>query len=90
MSIEWDKRKAHHNLLKHGIAFSDAVSALEDVYALTIEDDTPRERRFVTLGMDAAGRLLVVVYTFRGEVVRLISTRRATSREEKDYLEGRQ
>jgi len=89
MTIEWDHRKARSNLQKHGVAFADAVSALEDEYALTIEDDLPEERRWITLGMDALGRLLVVVYAHRGEAIRLISARRATARERRDYEVGR-
>jgi len=88
-SIEWDPEKALSNLRKHGIAFADAVSALEDDHALTIEDDYPREQRFVTLGIDSGGRLLVVVYTFRGEAIRMISARRATDRETREYEAGR-
>ena len=88
MTIEWDPQKALSNLKKHGIAFADAVSALEDDYALTIEDDDPHERRFITLGMDALGRLLVVVYTYRGDTIRIISARRATVRGARDYEEG--
>lgn len=88
MSIEWDPQKARSNLQKHGVSFADAVSALEDEYALTIEDDHPEERRLITLGMDASGRLLVVVFVYRGETVRLISARRATSRERKEYEAG--
>ena len=87
-SIEWDPAKAQSNLKKHEVAFSDAVIVLEDQRALTIEDEHPQERRFITLGADASGRLLVVVYTFRGDVVRLISARKATSRERKMYEEG--
>jgi uncharacterized DUF497 family protein len=88
MSIEWDPQKALGNLKKHGIALNEAVSVLEDEYALTIEDDHPEERRFVTLGMNAAGSLLVVVYVYRAETVRLISARRATARERKEYEAG--
>lgn len=88
MSIEWDLQKALSNLKRHGIAFSDAVSVLEDEYALTIEDDDPRERRFITLGLDAFGRLLVVVYMYRDDVIRIISARRATVREQRMYEQG--
>jgi uncharacterized DUF497 family protein len=87
-AIEWDPEKAHTNQRKHGIIFPDAVSALEDPFALTIEDDHPQERRFITLGMDSMGRLLVVVYTYRKETIRLISARRATAGERKAYEEG--
>jgi hypothetical protein len=53
--------------------------------AITIRDDASDEERFITLGADALGRLLVVVYTWRGEVVRLISARNATAAERRDY-----
>ncbi len=73
MDCEWDPAKARLNLAKHGIHFADAVSALEDDSALTIRDPhSEDEERWITLGMDALGRLLVVVYTWRGEKVRLI------------------
>jgi uncharacterized DUF497 family protein len=65
------------------------VAALEDESALTMRDDSSdREERLVTLGLDAFGRLLVVVYTWRGERVRLISARKATARERRRYEEN--
>ena len=64
MSYEWDSDKARANLIKHYIRFADAVIALEDELALTIRDiSSEEEERWVTLGMDAYGRILVVVYT---------------------------
>ena len=57
--VEWDPEKAISNLRKHGIDFADAVSALGDDLAVTIPDDFPDERRFVTVGMDALDRVLV-------------------------------
>src|ERR1041385_8745591 len=83
VSYEWDPKKAASNLRKHGIDFADAVTALEDDQALTLDDDYPQEQRLTTLGIDALGRVLVVVYTFRGEHIRLISARDATPRERK-------
>lgn len=85
VDYEWDEDKALTNIQKHGIDFADAVSALEDEEALTREDDDPDEDRYITLGLDALERLLVVVYTFRAERIRLISARRATPRERKQY-----
>ena len=85
MNYEWDADKARSNLHKHGIDFADAVTALEDNAALTIQDEHPDEERFVTLGMDALSRLLVVVYTYRGQSIRLISARKATQRERRAY-----
>ena len=89
MEYEWDPAKARRNLEKHGVDFADAVSALEDELALTVEDThSVAEKRFVTLGTDPIGRLLVVVYSWRGERLRLISARKATGRERRQYEEG--
>ncbi len=88
VDCEWDPAKAQANLAKHGIHFADAASALEDDQALTIRDSSStEEERWITLGMDALGRILVVVYTWRGERPRLISVRSATPRERRQYEE---
>ncbi len=89
MEFEWDPRKAAANLRKHGIDFADAATVLYDELAITVPNDHPEEDRFVTLGMDALGRVLVVVYTWRGDRARLISARHATRREQRQYEEGR-
>jgi len=86
MVVEWDPAKAKVNLIKHRISFADAVTVLEDDRALTERDlSTGEEERWVTMGLDALGRVLVVVYTWRGENLRLISARRATKREREAY-----
>jgi uncharacterized protein len=86
---EWDPAKVRANFTKHGVRFADAVTALEDDLALTIRDlSLEGEERWVTMGLDASGRLLVVVYTWRGERVRLISARQATPNERRQYEEG--
>lgn len=82
---EWDARKAQANLLKHGIDFADAATVFEDASARTALEAHPREIRFVTMGMDALARVLVVVYTWRGDYVRIISARKATPRERREY-----
>lgn len=85
---EWDPEKARQNLEKHGVDFADAVAALEDDLALTQRDPSfEAEERFITMGMDPFSRLLVVVYTWRGERIRIISAREATSRERRQYEE---
>jgi uncharacterized DUF497 family protein len=88
MNYQWDNKKAKSNLQKHDVDFADAVTVFGDDFALTIEDDHPDEERFITIGMDALGRVLVVVYTWRGEGIRLISARKATRQECKQYEEG--
>ncbi|PYT53161.1 MAG: hypothetical protein DMG43_09745 [Acidobacteria bacterium] len=86
MSYEWDPAKARANLAKHGIRFADAIAVLEHERALTIRDPfSEHEERWITLGSDAMGRVLVVVYSWRGGNARLISARRATRRERKQY-----
>ena len=66
MNIVWDPKKAESNLQKHGVRFSDAETVLSDPFAMTIEDqDLPTERRFVTVGIDALGRVVVVIYSYR-------------------------
>jgi uncharacterized DUF497 family protein len=89
MEFEWDAAKARLNSRKHGVSFPDAVSALEDDRALTMsEHAADGEERWITLGMDALGRVLVVIYTLRAERVRLISARTATPSERRTYVEG--
>jgi uncharacterized DUF497 family protein len=86
MVTEWDPGKARLNSRKHGVSFADAVASLEDEGALTMRDPcSGEEERWATLGLDALGRVLVVVFTWRGESVRLISARKARPRERRRY-----
>jgi len=87
--FDWDPVKAESNLTKHGVDFADAVGVLVDQMAITIAEEGDAEERWVTIGADVMNRILVVVYTWRGEVIRLISARRATRRERKAYEEHR-
>ncbi len=89
MEVEWDPNKAAMNLQKHGVRFSDAESVLFDPNALSFEDTMAQgEQRFIVIGMDHLWRLLVVVYTDRGNRVRLISARSATRSERQKYESG--
>lgn len=86
MDIEFDPAKAVANLKKHRVSFAHAEQALRDLSAMTMEDpDASDEQRFVTLGMDALGRVLLIVHTQRGERTRLISARKASPNEAKQY-----
>ena len=87
-TFEWDPRKAASNVRKHGIRFADAVLALEDDHAITVREDADDEERRVTIGMDAIARILVVAYTWRGNSIRIISARSATSTENSHYMEN--
>lgn len=89
MDASWDPQKARANVLKHGILFEDAELALTDPLALTCEDpDGEDEQRFITVGADAGGRIVTVVYSCRDREVRLISARRATRKERTSYARG--
>ncbi|MFN4905336.1 MAG: BrnT family toxin [Planctomycetota bacterium] len=86
MEVEFDPDKARSNLKRYKVSFAHAEQVLRDPMALTIEDpDSEGEVRFVTLGMDALGRVLVVVHTPRGDRVRLISARKASAGEAEQY-----
>jgi len=86
MRSQYDPAKAAENLEKHKVSFADAEGVLHDPLALTVEDpDAQGERRFVAVGLGSAGDLLVVVYTWRGEEIRLISARRASAKERRRY-----
>ena len=77
--------KAASNYAKHGVRFADAVVVLSDEQALTVCDERFAEPRFVTLGRGVTGRLLVVVHTPRDGAIRIISARKANSREARQY-----
>ena len=88
VGFEWDEEsKAGTNFRKHGVRMPEAIPVFDDPYAITITDDVsdPSEERFVTLGMGAAGRLLVVVYTWRDENIRIISARPGEAHEREQY-----
>ncbi|MEO0825719.1 MAG: BrnT family toxin [Cyanobacteria bacterium J06635_15] len=88
MVYQWNSDKAVANLRKHGVDFADAVSVFSDDLAITIPDERFDEERFVTIGLDVFGRVLVVVYTLRGDEIRVISARKATRQERRQYEEG--
>jgi hypothetical protein len=87
MEIQYDPSKAESNESKHGVSFDEATSVLFDPMGLIFEDnDSEYEHRWVLLGMSNKDRLLVVVYTLRDdEIIRLISARKATRKEVKQY-----
>lgn len=90
LHFEWDPAKARANLRKHGVTFEEAETAFSDERALVMPDpdhSSPGEHRMVLLGLSAALRVLVVVHCELedGNVVRLISARRATRSERAQY-----
>jgi uncharacterized protein len=89
--FEWDPKKAERNLRTHGVTFDDASTVFTDRLAGTIEDPlhSHDERRCVTIGLAASGRLVVVVHTDRGEAIRLITARQATRAERRKYEQAK-
>ncbi len=89
MRIDWDPERASVNFKKHGVRFSDAEIVLFDPSARTREDmEAGAEQRFISIGGDVIARVIVIVYTYRGEDIRLISARKATRTERKAYGQG--
>ena len=86
MRFQYDPAKAASNLKKHSVTFADAEGVFFDPLTIhQLDPDFDDEERFVAIGMGSAGIILVVVYTLRGEEIRLISARRATRHEVKNY-----
>ena len=83
--FEWNRSKARQNETKHGVSFADTFAVFEDPNALTLDQLVSGEERHVTIGMDAFGRVLVVVYTWRGDNIRIISARKAVRSEVRQY-----
>jgi uncharacterized DUF497 family protein len=88
VSYQWDPAKARANGVKHGVMFADAVGVFEDPRGITLNDPHPDEDRYVPLGVDFLGRILVVCWTWRDEEIRLISARQATRAERREYEKG--
>lgn len=89
-SFEWDPNKAELNLEKHGVAFEEATSVFADLMFITVVDDEHSidEERYITIGMSAQGRLLMIAHTDRDGRIRIISVRKATKAEEQFYVEA--
>lgn len=95
MQFLWDTEKEKANKRKHGIAFSEACYVFADKSMLTLYDEehSGEEDRWTTIGQTPDNHILVVVHTYRkvkgAEAVRIISARKATKHEAKQYLERR-
>lgn len=90
MAFEWDPGKAKTNFRNHAVRFEEAAPVFGDPYAISIADHEadPSEERFVGIGMGGLGRVLVVVYTYRGDNFRIISARLAAAHESAEYEAG--
>ena len=90
LNFEWDAQKAAINKNKHGVSFEEASTVFGDPLSLTIDDPlhSINEERFIIIGKSCQQRTLIVVHTERGNKIRIISARLATSREKKTYEES--
>jgi uncharacterized DUF497 family protein len=90
VEFEWDPDKAASNLKKHGVTFDEAATVFADPIAAIFDDEmhSDEEQREIIIGHSAKGRLLLVCFTERFPAMRIISARRATKRERKDYEEN--
>ena len=89
MAIEFDPKKNKANLSKHGMSLSDGDGALDDPLAVTVDDlSSQGEQRWITLGANVFGTLCAVIHTQRNSNVRIISVRKATTKETRDYEKG--
>jgi len=88
--FEWDSGKARKNIKIHGVSFDEASTAFTDTLSLTIYDPlhSDEEERQILIGNSYKNRLLVVVHTERGDKIRIISARKATKNEKKQYEEN--
>ena len=89
MTFAWDEAKASANLKKHQVDFREAATEFGDALSTTFPDSdhSLAERRFITIGTSARGRVLVVAHTEVGDTIRIISARTATPRERMFYEE---
>ena len=90
MDFEWDEQKAADNVKKHEVSFDEAASVFADPLYIDFydPDHSADEHRYLIIGTSEAGQLLIVSYTERDDVIRLIRAREVTSAERKAYEEG--
>lgn len=90
MEFEWDNNKAITNLQKHGVSFAEAATVFGDLLSTTFPDPdrSINERRFITIGLSAGGKIIILSHTDRGDRIRIISARKATRKEQRFYEEG--
>ncbi len=87
LTFEWDEKKADENLRKHGVGFEEAKTVFNDPFSVTINDPdhSSDEQRYIDIGLSSKARLIVVSYCERDETIRIISSRKATRKEQREY-----
>lgn len=91
IQFEWDDKKEQVNIEKHGVTFEEASTVFEDESAILFDDPehSRDEERFILLGLSEQAKMLIVCHCYRGtdEIIRIISARKATKNEAKQYTE---
>jgi len=90
VGFEWDSKKAASNLRRHGVSFEEATSVFSDLLARIFDDEDHafEDQREIIIEHSTRDRLLLVSFTQRADVIRIISARKATRNERQDYEEG--
>ena len=90
LQFEWDSKKAQSNKRMHGIIFEEASTIFADLLSITIPDPAHSigEDRFITIGTSVNNKIIVVVHSDRGDIMRIISARKATRKERRQYEHG--
>jgi uncharacterized DUF497 family protein len=90
MEFEWDQEKAQSNRDKHGVSFEEAQTVFDDPLYVDFydPDHSENENRYIIIGTSSVGNILLVSYTERGDIIRIISARQVTKQELKAYQEG--
>jgi len=88
--FEWDTDKAEKNIRNHGVSFNEAKSVIDDPGFITVVDEehSTDEERYISIGISANGRPVMLAHTDRDGVIRIISARKATKKEEKFYADS--
>jgi uncharacterized DUF497 family protein len=90
LTFEWDESKAKTNMWKHNVGFDEAKTIFNDPFLLTFPDmdNSDDEERYISIGLSDRDRILVLIHTDRQGRIRIISCRKATTRERRYYEEG--
>jgi len=91
LTFEWDEVKAKANFKKHKVSFEEGKTIFNDPFLFTFPDSehSENEKRYINIGISATGRVLILTHTERQDKIRIISCRKATTRERRFYEEGR-
>jgi uncharacterized DUF497 family protein len=87
LTFEWDENKAKANFKKHNVSFEEGKTIFNDPLLFTFPDPehSEYEQRYINIGLSSKGRVLILIHTERGENIRIISCRKATSAERRVY-----